>query len=104
MASHPLDLQDFPSLGSEDKSTPPVAHVGPPSINTEVKLVGLNDEAVEGGADPSGMLLIRGPSVGKVLSNGDDFVKIPTEDEQEGWVPTGVKAKVQTNGAFLILS
>jgi len=109
MASHPLDLQDFPALGNT------VAHVGPPSVNTEVKLVGLDDEAVEAGGDPSGMLLIRGPSVGKVLGNAwnngnngsgsdsESFVQIPTDDEQQGWVATGVRAKVQTNGAFQIL-
>jgi len=101
MASHPLDLQDFPVL-TRDPSIPDVAHVGPPSVNTEVKLIGLNDEAVEAGADPTGALLIRGPSVGKLLGN-DDYVSIPSVDEQQGWVNTGVRAMVQTNGSFQIL-
>ncbi|KAG5644993.1 hypothetical protein DXG03_007270 [Asterophora parasitica] len=98
LASHPLDLQDFPGL--KDAL---VAHVGPPSVNIEAKLVGLNDEKVENGADPTGNLLVRGPSVGKLLGN-DDYVSIPTDDDKEGWVALDVKAKVQSNGAFKILS
>lgn len=98
LASHPLDLQDFPGL--KDAL---VAHVGPPSVNIETKLVGLDDEKVENGADPVGNLCIRGPPVGKLLGN-DDYVSIPSEDDKEGWVSTGVRAKIQSNGAFKILS
>ena len=99
LASHGLDLQDFST--NTDGSTP-AAHVGPPSVNTEAKLVGVNDGSVESGEDPVGMLLIRGPSVGKLLSN-DEYVSIPSEDEKEGWVSTGVKAQIQTNGSFQVL-
>ncbi|KAG6813620.1 hypothetical protein H0H92_009237 [Tricholoma furcatifolium] len=98
LASHPFDLQDFPAL--KDAL---IAHVGPPSVNIEAKLVGLDDEKVERGADPTGMLLIRGPPVGKLV-NGEDFVEVRGEDDGEGWVPTEVRAKVQTNGAFKILA
>lgn len=101
LASHPLDLQDFPSLN--DKPSSSAAHVGPPSVNTEVKLVGVDDSVVENGGDPVGMLLIRGPSVGKHLNN-DDYVSIPSEDDKEGWIATEVRAKVQTNGAFQVLA
>ncbi|KAG6872812.1 hypothetical protein C0995_006411 [Termitomyces sp. Mi166 len=78
LASHPFDLQDFPSL--KDSL---VAHVGPPGVNIEAKLVSIDDEKVETGEDPVGNLLIRGPPVGKLL-NGDDFVSIPSEDDKEG--------------------
>ncbi|KAF5387106.1 hypothetical protein D9615_001868 [Tricholomella constricta] len=98
LASHPLDLQDFPGL--KDSL---VAHVGPPSVNIEAKLVGLDDKKVEGGADPVGNLLIRGPSVGKLLGN-DDYVSIPSDDDKEGWVALGARVKVQSNGAFKIIS
>jgi len=101
LASHPLDLQDFPSLDENAPSS--VAHVGPPSVNTEVKLVGVDDNVIESGGDPVGLLLIRGPSVGKHLNN-DDFVSIPSDDDKEGWIATGVRAKVQTNGAFKVLA
>lgn len=52
--SHPLDLQMFASTEGEILSSPPLAHVGPPSINVEVKLSGVNDDAVESGANPVG--------------------------------------------------
>ncbi|KAG6832418.1 hypothetical protein H0H87_001578 [Tephrocybe sp. NHM501043] len=97
LASHPLDLQDFPTL--KDSL---IAHVGPPSVNIEAKLIGLDDEKVEQGADPTGTLVIRGPSVGKLL-NGDDFISIPSEDDAEGWVTTEARAKAQSNGAFKVL-
>lgn len=72
-------------------------------MNIEVKLAGVDDNVIENGGDPVGMLLIRGPSVGKHLSN-DDYVSIPSEDDKEGWIATGVRAKVQTNGAFQVLA
>jgi long-chain acyl-CoA synthetase len=98
LASHCLDMQDFSTVtdGSVQR-----AHVGPPSVNTEAKLIGVDDASVEKGGDPVGMLLIRGPPVGKLLNN-DDYVAIPSEDENEGWAPTGVRAKIQANGAFQI--
>lgn len=98
LASYLFDLQDFPTL--KDSL---VAHVGAPSVNIEAKLIGVDDAKVESGGDPTGDLLIRGPPVGKLL-NGDDFVSIPSEDDQEGWVATDARAKVQSNGAFKILS
>lgn len=53
--SHPLDFQSFQP--NHDSATPQfegIHHVGPPSINVEVKLLGVNDAAVEAGADPVG--------------------------------------------------
>jgi long-chain acyl-CoA synthetase len=49
-ASHGLDLQYFPKKGNTSAS----AHVGPPSVNIEAKLSGVNDTAFEKGVDPAG--------------------------------------------------
>ncbi|KAF8633752.1 hypothetical protein AX17_004407 [Amanita inopinata Kibby_2008] len=87
-ATHPFDLQVFPSKDL------PCAHVGPPSVNVEAKLTGVEDEAVENGGDPTGTLLVRGPSVGRVLEEGVDGGR---------WTETGTKVRVQTNGAFQII-
>ncbi|KIL69514.1 hypothetical protein M378DRAFT_97131 [Amanita muscaria Koide BX008] len=84
LASHPHDLQEFPLEKSESRA----AHAGPPSVNVEVKLTGVEDEAVEKGGDPEGFLVVRGPSVGREV--GLD----------EGWVETGERFRVRTNGAF----
>jgi long-chain acyl-CoA synthetase len=102
LASHPLDVQDFPSMASDPLASP-VAHVGPPSINIEAKLVGVDDELVENGADPVGVLLIRGPPVGTLLGM-EDYVAVPASDEEDGWVGTGKRAKVQSNGSFKVLT
>ncbi|KAJ6546491.1 hypothetical protein DFH09DRAFT_1040107 [Mycena vulgaris] len=96
LASHALDLQDLSTPGST------TAHTGPPSINVEAKLVGVDDEAVENGADPVGILMVRGPTVGKLTSMEASYVSIPS-GEDEGWIGTGLRAKVQTNGAFQLL-
>lgn len=96
LASHALDLQD---LSTEVSTT---AHTGPPSINIEAKLVGVEDEPVENGGDPVGILMVRGPSVGKLTSMEASYVSIPS-GEDEGWVGTGLRARVQTNGAFQLL-
>ncbi|KAK7043635.1 hypothetical protein VNI00_008246 [Paramarasmius palmivorus] len=110
-ASHPLDLQDF-SL----PNTPQMAPVGPPSVNIEAKVVGVADAALESGEqDPNGALLIRGPPVGKLLAMGggigeSGYVNVERDgsngtekDESDGWIGTGVRASVSTNGAFRIL-
>lgn len=58
MSSHMLDLQAFPVIEDNrvnaEGSFGSMAHVGPPTINIEVKLVGVNDAAVEAGASPVG--------------------------------------------------
>jgi long-chain acyl-CoA synthetase len=95
-ASHPFDLQTFPC---ENDHFGRLAFVGPPSINVEVKLVGVDDEAIECGKDPVGVLLMRGPPVGKGLGAVDD---VDMSDEQ-GWTGTGEKARVYTNGSFKVL-
>lgn len=58
-ASHPLDLQSFSDEASKANPTfLSIAHVGPPATNVEVKLAGVNDDAVESGADPVGEVSI----------------------------------------------
>jgi len=95
LASHPQDVQTFAVTSAQD-----IAHFGPPTVNVEVKLGGVDDGAVERGDDPEGVLHVRGPIVGRVLSLTDD----PEADEEpkaeEPWVSTGNRARVQTNGAF----
>lgn len=115
-ASHPLDLQDF--HGREPPTTTfagnEIAPVGPPSVNVEAKVVGLaNDEAVEAGqSDPAGVLLLRGPPVGKLINpksadvEGYVNVNVPSPagaEEDDGWVGTSVRASIGSNGAFRIL-
>ena len=102
LSSHSLDLQDFPA---QDIAS---AHVGPPTINVEARLLGVSDAAIEKGADPEGALVVRGPPVGKLL--GEDYVDIPSggnsptsSEDDEGWVGIGARARVQPNGSFLIL-
>jgi len=96
LASHALDLQDLTLEGVT------VAHTGPPSINVEAKLVGVEDELVENGADPVGILMVRGPSVGRLASMETSYVSIPS-GEDEGWIGSGLRATVQTNGSFRLL-
>ncbi|KAF7321822.1 Acetyl-CoA synthetase [Mycena kentingensis (nom. inval.)] len=91
LASHALDLQD---LGL------PTAHSGPPSVNVEVKLVGVVDDLVEEGGDPRGVLMVRGPSVGKLSSMEGSYVSIPSGEEE--WMGTGEHASVLANGAFVL--
>lgn len=102
LATHPLDLQELPNVD---------AHTGPPGINVEVKLRGVDDAAVEGGADPVGEVLTRGPPVGKRVGL-EDYVNVgaggegeeqEVGGEGEGWTALGVRARVQTNGAFVVL-
>jgi len=90
LATHAFDVQSLPSANGEQ------AHVGAPSINVEVKLVGVDDAAIEKGHDPKGKLLVRGPPVGVPLP--DD-----ANDEDEGWVQTGETAQAMTNGAFRVI-
>ena len=91
LASHPLDLQDIPSLEA--------AHTGPPSVNVEVKLMGVNDDGVEAGGDPEGDLLVRGPPVGKQVGL-EDYVDVA--EAGDGWTAMDAKARVLSNGAFLL--
>jgi long-chain acyl-CoA synthetase len=92
-ASHPLDLQMFPPSEFDSAAFARHAHVGPPTINIEAKLVGVNDTEVESGGDPVGVLVIKGPPVGRILGSAE---------EGDGWVETGDRGKVQTNGAFKV--
>lgn len=106
LASHPLDLQTFPatpatpgSLAADNFAFAYQAPVGPPSINIEAKLTGVDDAAVENGADPIGSLWVRGPSVGTLLHVEQDAT-IP--EEERGWVETGERARVLSNGTFKV--
>ena len=103
-ASHPLDLQTFPHVSPVQSATAAENYaftydcpVGPPTVNIESKLLGVNDEAIEKGSDPVGALVVRGPSVGKLL-----YADEPENDEDKGWVDTGDRARVMTNGTFKI--
>ncbi|KIY67707.1 acetyl-CoA synthetase-like protein [Cylindrobasidium torrendii FP15055 ss-10] len=101
LASHPLDLQTFPG-----PDTAP-AHVGPPAINIEARLLNVSDAAIKADGDPEGTFVVRGPSVGKLL--GEDYVNVASEtipgssEEEEGWVATGRTARIKPNGAFIVL-
>lgn len=94
-ASHPYDLQDFPTAND------PFAHlacVGPPSINIEAKLGEVADDKVESGSDPVGVLFVRGPPVGKELHDTQGVVN------GEDWVGTGERAVIYPNGSFKVLT
>jgi len=96
LASHPLDLQrHFPATGGSRMSKDPL-HVGPPAPSVEVKLVGVSESDIEAGNDPRGELLIRGTSVGTPVSESN----VPYPD---GWLPTGERAIVQSNGTFKVV-
>jgi long-chain acyl-CoA synthetase len=99
LASHPLDLQFFPSTVGDSFSK--IAHVGPPSINVEVKLVGIQDERVENGEDPAGIIQVRGPSVGNMVKVGDADLRV---ENVENWVSLGEKAQVRPNGSFKVFT
>ncbi|KAG2041944.1 hypothetical protein BDR03DRAFT_890760 [Suillus americanus] len=92
-ATHAFDLQMLPSSSSASEP----AHAGAPSVNVEAKLIGVNDNVVEKGADPVGEILVRGPSVGNMLSADGEA------GEKNAWVHTGEMARVMTNGAFKVL-
>ncbi|TFY60630.1 hypothetical protein EVJ58_g5013, partial [Rhodofomes roseus] len=106
-ASHPLDLQTFPAQEAETKASAAdsfaftyLAAVGPPSVNVEVKLLGVDDSAIENGGDPLGALHIRGPSVGKLVRRQDAEVV----EEGDWWVPIGQRARVVPNGTFKVVA
>ncbi|KAF8845018.1 acetyl-CoA synthetase-like protein [Paxillus ammoniavirescens] len=92
-ATHAFDLQSLPSAEGEP------AHVGPPSVNVEVKLTGVQDAEVERGSDPKGEVVVRGPPVGVLLPRDGT----ETETDGEGWVKTAEIARVMTNGAFKVI-
>ncbi|KAI0060819.1 acetyl-CoA synthetase-like protein [Artomyces pyxidatus] len=98
-ASHPHDLQTFapPAGGHSDAG---LAHVGPPVVNIETKLVGVDDDAIAKGDDPVGTLHVRGPVVGRILTVEEE---VPAENE-ERWASTGHLARAQTNGSFKVWS
>ncbi|QRW27276.1 AMP binding enzyme [Rhizoctonia solani] len=96
LASHPLDLQrHFPATGGSRMSKDPL-HVGPPAPSVEVKLVGVSENEIDAGNDPRGELLIRGTSVGTPVSEST----VPYPD---GWLPSGERAIVQSNGTFKVI-
>ncbi|KAH9999009.1 hypothetical protein BJV77DRAFT_978457 [Russula vinacea] len=84
LASHPQDVQTFAATSAQD-----FAHVGPPTVNVEVKLAGVDDGAVERGDDPEGVLHVRGPIVGRVLPLIEADEEPKTEAIEEPWVSIG---------------
>jgi len=104
LGSHPLDLQTFPAIATSSSGNAAdnyafmyLAPVGPPTMNVEAKLARVDDAAVEAGKDPVGELLFRGPPVGKLLYADND-------EETNGWVISGERAKVLSNGTFKVVS
>jgi len=95
LASHPHDMQTFAITSDKE-----LAHFGPPTVSIEVKLVGVDDGAVERGGDPAGVLHVRGPIVGRVLTLSDGLEEEEASKDDEPWVSTGDRARVQTNGVF----
>ena len=95
LASHPHDMQTFAITSDKE-----LAHFGPPTVSIEVKLVGVDDGAVEKGGDPTGVLHMRGPIVGRVLTLSDEPEEEEATKDDEPWVSTGERARVQTNGVF----
>ena len=103
LASHPLDLQTFPTETSPSTSSAAdnyaftyLAPVGSPAVNVEAKLTGVDDNVIESGGDPTGSLWIRGPSVGVLLGAQE------LEGEEKGWVEAGQTARVLANGTFKV--
>ncbi|KAH9930996.1 uncharacterized protein B0H18DRAFT_992194 [Fomitopsis serialis] len=76
-----------------------LAAVGPPSVNVEAKLRGVNDADIESGGDPVGALHIHGPSVGKPVHRQDAEI-----EEGDGWVSIGQRASVLPNGTFKVVA
>lgn len=102
LASHPLDLQTFPNeqtsssrSAAENYTFTYVAPVGPPAVNVEAKLVEIQEDAVENGSDPVGVLLVRGPSVGTPIGMEDAL--------DEAWAVTEDRARVLPNGTFKVV-
>ncbi|PVG02165.1 acetyl-CoA synthetase-like protein [Serendipita vermifera] len=96
-ASHPLDMQvqeDVSKGANLDPLEIKKAHCGPPLSNMEVKLATIHEEAVVAGADPDGELYIRGPGVGDPVPIGMQL--------EDGWVDSGMTARVRTNGTFIV--
>ncbi|KAF5391337.1 hypothetical protein D9757_002044 [Collybiopsis confluens] len=103
-ASNALDLQDF---STKEEPLKRLAHVGPPTVSIEAKLVDVDDAKVEAGGDPSGILVVRGPPVGKQLSNDEiesasGYVTVRagesgSSDNDDGWTNLGIKLSVQAN-------
>lgn len=93
-ASYPHDLQVHPSskAGGEFEG---VAHVGAPTVSLEVKLVGVDDAAIEEGRDPVGDVYVRGPPAGTLLGDASS--------NGENWLPTRYRGKAQPNGCFKVV-
>jgi long-chain acyl-CoA synthetase len=115
-ASHPLDLQAFEPLTAGAVSNEHIAPVGPPAANVEAKLVGVVEKNVADGADPKGMVMVRGPPVGKLVAVGEEGDVLAPQSpvkaafgagngvDEEGWVSTGEMGCVMTNGTFKVWS
>ena len=93
-ASYPHDLQIHPSSEGGDEFEN-IAHVGAPTVSVEVKLVGVDDAAIEEGKDPAGEVYVRGPPAGLLLGKSNS--------SGEEWLSTGYRGKVQPNGCFKVV-
>jgi len=77
-----------------DTNQAAMSHFGPPTCNIEVKLLGINEAAMETGSDPSGELCVRGPGVGDPIPMGVQL--------EDGWIDVGVETHVKANGTFVL--
>jgi long-chain acyl-CoA synthetase len=93
-ASHPFDFQTFSASPTDDEFGKTL-HAGSPSVNLEAKVLRVNDTEVEAGADPEGILHIRGPAVGKVEVLGEEV-----DETAKEWLNTEERVRVQTNGCI----
>ena len=92
-ASYPHDLQIHPV--PEDGKFENIAHAGAPTVSMEVKLIGVDDGAVEEGKDPVGEVYVRGPPAGTLVGEKNQ--------DGEDWLSTGYRGKVQPNGCFKVV-
>ncbi|KIS69676.1 uncharacterized protein UMAG_02207 [Mycosarcoma maydis] len=101
-ATHVFDLQAFADHETGAMQVP--AHVGPPSVSAEIKLV-QSQIALDAGftitgdrqpghlGDPMGEILVRGNILARSTSSEDD----------DGWSPTGDLGAIRSNGTLVVL-
>ncbi|PWY96818.1 Six-hairpin glycosidase, partial [Testicularia cyperi] len=103
-ATHTFDLQAFAQHEHGGMQVP--AHVGPPSVSVEIKLVQTQSAAEKGftiagtkpdgyQGDPMGEIMVRGP----IVSASNDT----TAADTDAWISTGDFAAFRSNGTLVVL-
>ncbi|SPO27002.1 uncharacterized protein UTRI_10465_B [Ustilago trichophora] len=106
-ATHAFDLQAFAEHETGGMQVP--AHVGPPSVSAEIKLLQsktatdagftITGERQPGHAgDPMGEIVVRGNIVARSSSNNNS-----TGDSDEEWTATGDLGAFRSNGTLVVL-